>query len=142
MDVIRRNTDYAMRLVVSLVENYGGESISVSELSKQEDVSYDLACKLLQKLKAAGFVKSCMGPKGGFLLAKEPGKISMLDIVAAIQGPVIMNRCLNAGRICPRQPRCAVSRELMKMQKYIENYLGDIKLDKLLERGGCDCGGK
>ena len=137
MEVIRRNTDYAMRLVVALVEAFGGESISAGELSSQEDVPYELACKLLQKLKAAGIVKSAMGPKGGFSLAKEPGSISMLEVVGVIQGPVVLNVCLDAEKSCSRKPSCVASRELAKLQKYIEGYLGDIKLDKLLDRSGC-----
>ena len=137
MEVIRRNTDYAMRLIVALVENYNGQLISAGDLSMREDVSYDLACKLLQKLKAAGIIKSCMGPKGGFALARAPGDISMLEVISVIQGPVVLNTCLDAEKTCPRKPSCAVSRELEKLQKYIEKYLGDIKLDKLLDRSSC-----
>ena len=74
MDVIRRNTDYALRLVVGLVENYGKAPVSARQLAKNQDVSYELACKLLQKLSSAKLVKSSMGAAGGFELAKRPEK--------------------------------------------------------------------
>jgi len=78
MDVIRRNTDYAVRLVVHLAKHYGKEPISTRVAASEEYVPYQLACKLMQKLNNAKLVTSCMGPRGGFVLAAEPSKIESL----------------------------------------------------------------
>jgi len=142
MDVIRRNTDYAIRLVINLVKDYGKGPKSARQLADEESVVYGLACKLLQKLSTAWIVKSTMGPKGGFEMAKEPCQISLLEVVGAIQGPVVLNSCLDAGYICSRQQNCAVNMELAKLQKQIEDYLANVKLDSLLNCGSCDCDGK
>ncbi|OHB59633.1 MAG: hypothetical protein A2173_08055 [Planctomycetes bacterium RBG_13_44_8b] len=136
MDVIRRNTDYALRLVVGLVENYGGKPISARQLAADGDVSTPLACKLLQKLSAAKIIKSSMGAGGGFKLAKAPEKISLYQIIQAIQGEVCFNRCVSDANSCPRRPRCAVSKKLAELQEYAEHYLSGIKLNELLMRGG------
>ena len=134
MDVIRRNTDYALRLIVGLVENYGGEPISARQLAKSQDVSVTLACKLLQKLSSAKIVKSSMGSDGGFGLAKAPAKISLYQIIRAIQGNVCFNKCVINAKSCPKSPKCAVSKKLASLQKYIEASLKNTTLDKLLER--------
>ncbi len=134
MDVIRRNTDYALRLIVGLVENYGGEPISARQLAKNQDVSAILACKLLQKLSSAKIVKSSMGASGGFELAKEPEKINLYQIIQAVQGDVCFNQCVINAKSCPRSPKCAVSKKLASLQKYIEESLKNTTLDKLLER--------
>ncbi|PKL51038.1 MAG: hypothetical protein CVV39_00395 [Planctomycetes bacterium HGW-Planctomycetes-1] len=134
MDVIRRNTDYALRLVAGLVENYGGKPISARQLAEGGDVSTALACKLLQKLSAAKIVKSSMGAGGGFELAKPPEKISLYQIIRAIQGDVCFNQCVINPKSCPRSPKCAVSKKLASLQKYIEESLKNTTLDKLLER--------
>lgn len=131
MDVIRRNTDYALRLVVGLVENYGGEPISARQLAESQDVSAVLACKLLQKLSSAKIVKSSMGAGGGFELAKAPEKISLYQIIRAIQGDVCFNQCVLNPKSCPKSPKCAVSKKLANLQRYAEHYLSDIKLDEL-----------
>src|SRR5512141_1353340 len=102
MDILRRNTDYALRLMISLARNYEHGSVSTRVLAQEQEVSYQLACKLMQRLHDARLVGSCMGPRGGFRLARAPGQISLLDVVEVIQGPVRLNRCLVGDCACPR----------------------------------------
>jgi Rrf2 family protein len=134
MDVIRRNTDYALRLVVRLVGNFGRGPISAKALAESTDVSYELGCKLLQKLSSAKLVASSMGAGGGFELAKKPEKISLYRVVAAIQGGICLNRCVPDVKSCPKRQGCKIRKKLAILQKYIEEYLKDIMLDELLKR--------
>jgi DNA-binding IscR family transcriptional regulator len=53
-------------------------------LAKDNEVSYALTCKILQKLAKAGIVESTMGPIGGFRLSKEPDDIEFKQIVEAV----------------------------------------------------------
>lgn len=132
MDIIRRNTDYALRAMVTLAAAYGGKPISARALAQQEDVSYQLICKLLQRLNNAGFVRSLMGPLGGYRLAKPPSEITLADLIEVLQGPVSINRCVQSDDACPRKPNCAVSATLQKIQKTLEDYLTNITLEKLV----------
>lgn len=134
MDVLRRNTDYALRAVVNLTAHYGNEPVSTRAIAAEEDISYQLACKLMQKLQNAGLVKSCMGPKGGFRLTREPSMITLLEVVEAIQGPISLNRCLLGVDACPKQKGCTVRAKLVRLQKDISGYLSGITLDELLSR--------
>jgi len=135
MDVIRRNTDYAVRLVVHLAKHYGNEPISTRSAAAEEYVPYQLACKLMQKLNNAKLVTSCMGPKGGFVLAAEPSKINLLEVVEAIQGSINMNRCLLSEDSCPKRTTCAVRGKLESLQKNINSGLAGITLDELVPKG-------
>jgi Rrf2 family protein len=133
MDILRRNTDYALRAMVNLTVHYGNEPVSTRSIAVEEDISYQLACKLMQKLQNARLVKSCMGPKGGFVLAREPTRINLLEVIEAIQGPVSVNRCLLENDACSRQSDCLISIKLESLQEYIENFLKDVTLAKVLE---------
>ena len=135
MDVIRRNTDYAVRLVVHLAKHYGNEPISTRSAAAEEHVPYQLACKLMQKLNNAKLVTSCMGPKGGFVLAAEPSKINLLEVVEAIQGAINMNRCLLSENTCPNRTTCTVRSKLASIQKNINSGLDGITLDELTHKG-------
>ena len=131
MDVIRRNTDYALRLIVGLVENFGRPPVSARQLARSQKVSHALARKLLQKLSSAKLVASSMGAGGGFELAKKPEKISLYQVVAAIQGSICLNRCVPDAKSCPKRPACKIRKKLVALQKYIEEYLKNITLDEL-----------
>ena len=136
MDILRRNTDYALRAVVNLTAHYGNEPVSTRTIAVEEDISYQLACKLMQKLQNARLVKSCMGPKGGFRLTREPSMISLLEVVEAIQGPISLNRCLLRVDACPKQKGCTVRARLVGLQECIYGYLSGITLDELLQGKG------
>lgn len=135
MDIVRRNTDYALRAMIHLAEYYDGGTVSARELAQQGGIPYQLACKLLQRLSKAKLIKSSMGPKGGFSLRKEPSKISVLQVIETIQGPVRLNRCLLSAKGCLRQNRCPVKPKLAELQRTIGNYLGGITLDELIKSG-------
>ncbi|MHC4439457.1 MAG: RrF2 family transcriptional regulator [Planctomycetota bacterium] len=131
MDVVRRNTDYAARLMVHLAKHYGNGPISTRAAAAEEQVPYQLACKLMQKLNNAKLVTSCMGPKGGFVLGAKPSKISLLEVVEAIQGPISINRCLFDEKACSRNAICAVREKLADIQESMTKGLAAITLDEL-----------
>ena len=133
MDIIRRNTDYALRLMVNLAEHYGNNPVSSRVLAEKEEVSYQLTCKLLQRLSASGLVKSQMGPKGGYSLDKPPSEISLEAIVNSIQGRISVNSCMFGLHICSKQPHCPINEKLSELQQYMEHFFSDITLDKLLK---------
>ena len=133
MDIIRRNTDYALRAMVNLAENYSEEPVSVRTISQQEDISYQLACKLMQKLHNAKLLESMMGPKGGFRLKREPSKINLLEVIEAIQGPLNFNRCLLSENACGRKKNCPITGRLAELQGQVGDYLSSVTLNQVVE---------
>jgi Rrf2 family protein len=134
MDMLRRNTDYALRMMVNLASRFNGEFISARQLTEDGNFSYQLGCKILQKLHRAGLVKSDMGPKGGFALSREPSAINLMEIIKAIQGGLRLNRCLYGGKGCEFESECEVHTKLTCLQLYIDGYLGGITLGEILQR--------
>ena len=136
MDVLRRNTDYGLRMMVNLASCFNGELMSARQLANEANFSYQLACKLLQKLHKAKLVRSSMGPKGGFALSREPAKINLMEIINVFQGGIRLNRCLLGGNGCEFQPECQISTKLACLQLYIDGYLGEITLAELVSSRG------
>jgi len=137
MDILRRNTDYALRLMVGLTrhqENQG--SVSTRLLAEEQAVSYQLACKLMQQLHEAKLVASCMGPKGGFRLSRSPAAISLLEIIEVVQGPLSLNRCLLQAGACPRAKMCPMRGKIDELQGRMGEYLGGITLEELASDRG------
>ena len=136
MNIVRQNTDYAFRALINLARRYGRDVISTKVLAEEEDISYQFACKILQKLQSAKLVRSSMGPKGGYYLSKPPARVSLLEIIEAVQGRVSLNKCLLADDACKRKPNCGVSEKLAELQEYVESFLRDVTLDEFLDNGG------
>lgn len=131
MDILRRNTDYALRLAVNLAKHHGDGAVATRVLAEDEDVSYQLACKLMQKMSKAGLVQSDMGPKGGFRLGRSPEEIAILDVIEAVQGPLRLNRCLLNDDVCSRQAVCPVRAKMKELQEQMDQYLGGVTLGEL-----------
>ena len=131
MDVIRRNTDYALRMAVVLAGRFGREPVPTKQLADRQDIPYQLACKLLQRLHNAGIVKSSMGPAGGFALYRTPSKINIRQVVEAVQGPIFLNRCLSDKNLCRFSRRCVISPGLSRLQKKINSFLEGLTLHQL-----------
>jgi len=137
MDILRRNTDYALRLMVGLARHQGNSgSVSTRLLAEEQEVSYQLACKLMQQLHDAKLVASVMGPKGGFRLNRCPAEISLLDIIEVVQGPLSLNRCLWKAGLCPRAKVCPVRGKIDELQGRMGEYLGGISLEELASDRG------
>ncbi len=132
MEIIRRKTDYAFRLMLNLSINYEKGAVSARTLSNEEQVSYQLTCKLLQKLHDSGYIKSSMGPKGGYFLIKSPSQISLADIVRVIQSPISLSDCLLGINNCPKKSICSIHKELYKLGNYIDNFLSNLTLNQLI----------
>ena len=133
MDILRRNTDYALRLMVHLAQQDGDGAVSTRVLAEQEDVPYPLACKLMQQLHASRLVGSSMGPRGGFRLHREPGEISLLEVIETIQGPMRLNRCLMSQEACPRSGTCPVRGKIGELQGQMRQYLAGVTLADLVQ---------
>ncbi len=136
MDIIRRNTDYALRMTIALAGRFGNGPVATKELSDRQDIPYQLACKLLQRLHKEGIVKSTMGPAGGFMLKKNPSRISVRQVVEAVQGPVRLNRCLFDKKLCRFSRNCTISPELDRLQKKINSFLEGLTLQQLSVSNG------
>ena len=133
-DVVRRNTDYAVRLMVNLARRYGDGPVSTRTAAIEENVSYQLACKLMQSLQKAKLLKSSMGPKGGFSLGRKPSEISLLDVISAIQGPIRISRCVLIPKACSQYRNCSVRDRLADLQKGINDNLAKIMLNELTHK--------
>jgi Rrf2 family protein len=134
VDLIRRNTDYAVRLVTNLAAQYeAGKVLSARTLAADNNVPYTLACKLLQKYQQTGIIKSIMGPKGGFTLTRRPSEVTLLELIEIIQGNIRINRCFASPLSCPMRERCPLHPKLADLQEEIHRYLRNTTLAELLK---------
>lgn len=134
MDIIRRNTDYALRALAFLARQSQDESVSTRTIAAEAQFSYQLACKLMQRLQKAGLVVSCMGAKGGFQLACSPQEITLGRVVETVQGPLSLSKCLLGKSDCCNQSHCTIRTKLAELQSDIGVFLNETTLADLIEK--------
>lgn len=67
---------------------YGSGPIQIAEIASSQKIPIRFLEQLLLALKRGGMVTSNRGRQGGYVLAKSPGSISLLNIIEALEGPV------------------------------------------------------
>jgi len=97
---VSRSTGYAL-LAVGFIAKTQGKGVVLSQnISKQYDIPLEYLLKILQQLVRANVLRSKRGPRGGFSLAKPATKITMLEVIEAVDGPLTgeLNLTEQAGR--------------------------------------------
>jgi Rrf2 family protein len=85
---VSRSTGYALLAVGYIAKNQGDGVVLSQDISRQYDIPLEYLLKILQQLVRANVLRSKRGPRGGFSLAKPTNKITMLEIIEAVDGPL------------------------------------------------------
>jgi len=123
MELIRQDTDYALRALIHLARVRDEQRVAATSLAHAQQIPLSFCHKILRKLVAAGLVTSSPGRKGGFVLARRPSAIRLLDILATIQGPPVVTHCMLPVHACSRRSTCPASRKWRKLQENITAFL-------------------
>ncbi|MBE9058783.1 Rrf2 family transcriptional regulator [Sphaerospermopsis sp. LEGE 08334] len=80
-------SEYAILALLEMATHYeSGEPMQIRQIAAQQDIPDRYLEQLLATLRRGGIVKSQRGSKGGYLLAREPWKISVFDILECLEG--------------------------------------------------------
>ena len=99
---------HAVRALIALGTEGRGRPLSAREIASREGMSTLSLHQILFRLMRAGIVKGARGPAGGYVLAADPERVTLADVVRAVEGPVALTKCTNEQ--LPR-PRCERERE-------------------------------
>ena len=86
---ISRSTGYALVAVGYIAENYQDGAVLAARVSKEYGIPLEYLLKILQQLVRANVLRSKRGPRGGFFLAHDSKDITMLQIIEAVDGPMM-----------------------------------------------------
>jgi Rrf2 family protein len=114
----------------------GRKTAMIDEVSRAEKVPKSFLAKIFQNLARAGLVKSVRGAGGGFVLVKPPINITILEIVEAIEGKIILQRCKQEKPDCKHVGGCALCGLLEQAQDGLKDVLTRTTLNDLIQRQG------
>jgi Rrf2 family protein len=85
---ISAKVDYAVRAVIELAANPDGPPVRAEQVATAQGIPLNFLENILGELRHAGIVRSQRGPEGGFRLAKPADRITIADIIRAVEGPL------------------------------------------------------
>jgi len=131
MALIRKDTDYAFRSLLHLATAHDG-AVSGSDLARSCGIPKAFAYKILERMRRAGIVSSQGGRRGGFRLVKDPGGVSLMEVVNVFQGALTVSRCVLDPVVCERHSTCPLASGWAKVQGALVGFLGSTTLEDLL----------
>ena len=97
---ITRQADYAVRAILYLAQLGTGEKAATSKIAEEQDIPLSFLAKIIAQLSVAGLLQTMRGARGGVTLARAPEDITLLEVVEAIDGPILLNECVNGNHNC------------------------------------------
>jgi FeS assembly SUF system regulator len=120
-------TDYATVIMTALAE--APETLRpVSELAQATRIAEPTVSKVMKALARAGLVQSERGAHGGYRLSRSPERISVADVVRALEGPIGLTACSVHGEQCSIDPHCRVRGNWRLISVAIEKALASVSL--------------
>lgn len=128
---LTRKGEYAIRGIVFLATQPADQVCLLSDIAAAVDVPQTFLAKIFQQFSKIGLVKSYRGTGGGFLLGRAPEKITLLEVVEAVEGPIIPNRCVVTPGECERDASCNVHPVWKRVQLQVRDVLSSVSLKDL-----------
>ena len=134
---LTRACEYGVRCILYLAGNGHGKVVGRVEIAKSMSIPEQFLGKIAQQLSRSGFIEIIRGAKGGYRLLLSPDKLTLLDVVEAITGEILLNDCLMSSDSCFRSPECAIHRVWEKARNQLRETLKEATFAKMLEEETC-----
>lgn len=132
---ITTTSRYGVRALFDVAYHGGGQPTQIKDISRRQKISQRYLEQIFNKLLKAGLLKSRRGPRGGYMLSKDAGEISIGDIIRAAQGPIVPVKCLaeNGGRTktCDIMEGCITRHVWKETQRILVDYYNSVSIADL-----------
>lgn len=133
---LTQKVDYALMLLICLAKDAKKESVSIKQIAEERTLSFSFLQKIAGTLCKANIIEAERGKYGGYKLKKAPAKITILEIIEALEGPVSIVPCLKDcldGPPCDKKNlNCEVKHGLKKINKDIESFFAKKTLKEII----------
>lgn len=126
---ISKLTDYAILLMVELTRD--GEMLSAHTLAERIHVETPTASKVLKLLAGNGLLESYRGANGGYRVSATADKISVAEVIAAIEGPIAMTECSVEEGLCSQEDSCDLRSNWQRISMAVAQALRDVSLAEM-----------
>lgn len=128
---LSKRTDYALIAMRHLALSTDRGSSSAREIAEAYNVPVELLAKVLQRLVRQGLLASHQGINGGYELARPAARISVADVIEAIDGPLTVTACSEEDESCDQFTRCNIRDPLWRIKDRIVQALTTCSIQEM-----------
>ena len=132
---LSKKADYALMAMKHLAQKADALSTSAREIAEQHDIPIELMAKVLQRLARTGLLASTQGTRGGYMLGRSAGSISVADVIQAIDGPFTVTACSPGNHNCRQYSKCSIRDPLWQIRERIAVTLGTVTIAEMAAEG-------
>jgi len=130
---ITRQADYAVRAVLYLARLGLSERAATSQVAQEQHIPPSFLAKIISQLSIAGLLHTSRGARGGVTLAREPKDITLLEVIEAIDGPIMLNECAGDSGSCTFDEKCPLRPVWCEAQRDLVTRLKATSFAQLIE---------
>jgi len=124
---------YGTRMMLDLAAHHDQGPTPLREIAKRQDLSVKYLEQLIIPLKAAGYIRSVRGARGGYTLARKPDKISVGQIIKILEGGLSLVDCVEDPKVCEREKNCPTRDIWLRMSERLMEELSSLTLSDVLD---------
>jgi Rrf2 family protein len=125
-----KRADYGLMAIHYIAVHDRLGAVSTKRIAEEFQIPPELLAKILQRLAKRRLIVSQNGPKGGYVLSRQPNEITVGEVVRALEGPISIVSCIDHSG-CPQELRCNLRRPVQKLQAAISQMLDTMTLAEL-----------
>lgn len=123
---------FAVTAILDLAMQRSSDPVTLAEISQRQNISLSYLEQLFGKMRRRALVNSVRGPGGGYRLARDLGRVSVADIIAAVDEPIDSTRC-GGKENCHDDKKCITHDLWAKLNEHIFDYLDAVTLKQLVD---------
>ncbi len=127
-----KETDYGIVVLAYFASVQEGLKHNAREVAMESQLPLPMVRKILKILAREGLLVSHRGVKGGYSLARRGGRISIAEIVKAMEGPLAMTECIEAPGECRHEPVCGLRTSWQRINEIVFEALDRMTLSDLI----------
>lgn len=125
---------YGLRTLMDIAMHQAKGPVTLNDIADRQKISVKYLWQVINPLKTAGVLSVTRGAKGGYVLARRPEKITMLEVMNLLEGPVSLVECLTKKDYCHQVDACVARTVWAEVNQAVEKALKGITLDDILKR--------
>lgn len=132
MLTLSKKVEYALIALLHMGRQRGGELATAKDMAERYEMPPELLGKVLQSLVRAELIESTPGARGGYAPARALERVTLGDVIEAVEGPVFFTRCQEDPASCGQFHACSIKEPIHAIQEQLVRFIHGVRLTQFL----------